>query len=84
MRNDEGHYILTDADIEAYKRILDVTYDLRVRSSGERGLETHGYWSVNAPAGDKVYYSTDGRTLVEAIENWFKYIKKMGTQSFFE
>ena len=83
MRNPEGHYILTAADIEAYQRMLDATYDLEIRSVGERGLETHGYWKVSAPAGDKAYYMADGFTLEEAIEKWFAYIKEKGTEPFF-
>ena len=84
MKNNEGHYSLTDSDIEAYRKILNATFDLSIRSSGERGMETHGYWSVSAPARDKTYNRADGRTLAEAIEKWFVYIKDMGTEPYFE
>ena len=84
MRNDNGHYFLTDADVEAYKLILNVTYDLEIRSSGEPGLETHGHWRVSAPAGNKTYYCTDGYTLAEAIEKWFQRLKDNNVETFFE
>jgi len=84
LRNPEGHYTLTAADIEAYKRMLDSTYDVSIRSSSERGLETYGSWRVSAPARDRTYYTTDGYTLANAIEKWFAYIKERGTEPFFE
>ena len=84
MRNNEGHYFLTYADVRAYKLILNSTYDLEIRSSGEPGLKTHGHWRVSAPAGDKVYYSTDGDTLAEAIEKWFQRLKDANVETFFE
>jgi len=84
VKNDQGHYTLTDADIKAYQRILNATYDLTIRSSGERDLETHGYWSVSAPAKNKTYYKSDGCTLVAAIEQWFVHIEEKGTEPFFE
>ena len=83
MRNPEGHYIFTTADVEAYKRMLDATYDLNIRSSSERGLETYGSWRVSAPARDRTYYTTDGYTLESAIEKWFSYVKEMGTEPYF-
>ena len=83
MKNDGGHYVLTDADIEAYKCIIDATYNLDIRSCSEREFSTYGYWKVVAPARDKIYYTADGGTLEEAITKWFDYIKEKGTQSFF-
>ena len=83
MWNDAGHYVLTDADITAYKRMLDSTYDLSIRSNSEVGLPTYGYWRVSAPARDRVFYTADGHTLTNAIEKWFAYIKEHGTEPFF-
>ena len=83
LRNPEGHYILTAADIEAYQRMLDATYDLDIRSCSEREFSTYGYWKVVAPARDRVYYTADGYTLASAIEKWFSYIKEMGTEPYF-
>ena len=83
MWNDAGHYVLTDDDITAYKRMLDSTYDLSIRSSGEREMETHGNWRIFAPAKDRIFYTADGFTLAEAVEHWFAYIKEMGTEPFF-
>ena len=82
-KNEEGHYSLTIADIEAYQLILDSTYDLDIRSSGEKGMPTHIVWKVFAPAKNKTYYSAFGQSLAEAVENWFADIKEKGTEPFF-
>jgi len=78
-----GFYELTDDDIQAYQRILNATYDLDVRASGEKGLKNHECWKVFAPAKDRTYYSAFGQSLAEAVENWFADIKEKGTEPFF-
>ena len=84
VKNVEGHYSLTMADIKAYQLILDATYDLDIRSSGEKGCPTHLSWKVFAPAKNKTYYTAYGFNLAEAIENWFETIKKDNTEAYFE
>ena len=83
-KNEEGHYSLTIADIKAYQLILDSTFDLDIRSSGEKGCPTHLMWKVFAPAKDKTYYSAFGQSLAEAVENWFSCIEEKGTEAFFK
>ena len=76
-------YALTADDIQAYQRILNATYDLDVRASGEKGLKNHECWKVFAPAKDRTYYTATGQSLAEAVDNWFEYIKDRGTEPFF-
>ena len=76
-------YALTADDIQAYQRILSATYDLDIRSSGEKGLSNHGTWKIFAPAKDRTYYTVFGQSLAEAVENWFNHIRDRGTEPFF-
>lgn len=81
--NITGFYKLTEDDVKGYQRILNATYDLDIRSSGEKSLTNHGTWKIFAPAKDKIYYTATGDTLTQAVDNWFTYIKEKGTEPFF-
>lgn len=85
MRTDNiiSYYELTEDDIKSYQRILNATYDLDIRSSGEKGLSNHGTWKIFAPAKDKTYYTAMGDTLTNAVNTWFDCIKEKGTEPFF-
>ena len=76
-------YKLKDEDIVALQKILNATFDVVIRSGGEKGLPTHTQWMVTAPAKDKIYYTGTGLGLKDTVDNWFQRIKECGTESFF-
>lgn len=81
--NITGFYELTEDDVKSYQRILNATYDLDVRASGEKGMRNHECWKIFAPAKDRTYYTATGDTLTQAVNSWFDYIKEKGTEPFF-
>lgn len=83
INNSGSCYELTDDDMKSYQRILNATYDLDIRSGGEKGISTHVSWKVFAPAKDRTYYTATGDTLTSAVNMWFDCIREKGTEPFF-
>ena len=75
-------YSVTNSDRLAMIEILNVTWNVNFQAATERGDSTHTRWSVQAPnphqgLNYRVYYTTDGSSLTEAINNWFSKMEEV-------
>ena len=69
-------YSVTNSDRLAMIEILNVAWNVNFQAATERGDSTHTRWSVQAPNPHqglyyRTYYTTDGSSITEAINNWF-------------
>jgi len=75
-------YIVTNTDRLAMIELLNTTWSIDLKSSTERTDETSTKWTVQAPnphqgLSYKVYYTTDGSSIREAINNWFSKMEEV-------
>ena len=75
-------YSVTNSDRLAMIEILNTTWHVDFKSSTEKGDTAYTRWSVQAPnphqgLNYKVYYTTDGSSLTEAINNWFSKMEEV-------
>ena len=75
-------YSVTNSDRLAMIEILNTTWHVDFKSATEREDSTHTRWSVQAPnphqgLNYKIYYTTDGSSLTEAINNWFSKMEEV-------
>ena len=75
-------YNVTNKDRLAMIELLNTTWHMDLKASQERGDSTHTKWSVQAPnpyegISYKIYYTTNGSSIAEAINNWFEKMEKV-------
>jgi len=69
-------YNVTNSDRLAMIELLNVTWTIDLKASQEQGETTTTKWAIQAPnphdgLNYKVYYTTNGSSVTEAINNWF-------------
>ena len=69
-------YNVTNKDRLAMIELLNTTWHMDLKASVERGDEPYTKWTVQAPnpyegLSYKIYYTTDGSSITEAINKWF-------------
>lgn len=75
-------YIVTNSDRLAMIEFLNIVWHMNLTTSQERGESTYTKWTVQAPnpyqgIDYKIYYTTDGSSITEAINNWFIKIEEV-------
>jgi hypothetical protein len=64
-------YVMTNQDRMAINELLQVTYSFQLQGSQERGVSNHMQFSLTAPGRNRTHYTSNGFSIVEAIDNWY-------------
>ena len=75
-------YNVTNKDRLAMIELLNITWHVDFKASQERGDGTYTKWMIQAPnphqgLNYKIYYTTDGSSIAEAINNWFSKMEEV-------
>ena len=69
-------YSVTNSDRLAMIEVLNLTWNMTLKSTQERGETKYTKWIIQAPnPKDKTYYTADGSSISEAINKWFLQIE---------
>ena len=77
MPLNDDNYKFTEDDVFALNEMFFMTHSFTLRGSGERQIpRQHKQFFINAPGRANVWYTGDGHSVSEAVDNWWERVAK--------